>query len=313
MEWPRRIIDIGLNKASVLVAGSGRSGTTWIGGVIAEMTRSRSIFEPCVLDNTDQLALAKSPPAPRESWAYDHILYIPPDLGARSRYYQPIKKILCGRIRSDWCDMYTPSGIYHRRLIKAIRVNLVLSYLTRTWPNLKVVWVMRRARNVIASQLTMETKHHWIFGGDFKIVSETDISDRWLSERVAALRDATTLVEKLAHRWCIETIAPLRLGVHKHPNIRLVYYEDLVNDATAWEPISQLVVGKVWSGERFAKARHQQSATSRSRPLVDDTPGEREHELDLSPEDELVIDRVIRAYNIGEFLQSIPGLQSVVQ
>jgi hypothetical protein len=282
------IIDVGGVSRSILVAGTGRSGTTWIGAVVAAMTRGRLIFEPLFLDEQGQFPvlrtrqLGQARPVPRR-------LYVEPDAGSESRYFRSIDRVLKGRIRSAWTDSDARSGVYRRRVIKDIRVNLLLPYIVRTWPELKIVWV----ESVVASQIAM-AKLGWGFDRRGEAVSEGEIADPWLADAFAAMRRAGTPAEVIAHRWCIETMFPCRHGVHHHHNVRLVSYEALVENQDAWDPVSHLVAGKAWSGPRFARLLRQPSATSR--PKVDPLPKEMPEDNGLSHNDIDRIESVVRSY-----------------
>jgi hypothetical protein len=296
------VIDfLGDLRRSTLVVGTGRSGTTWIGAVISGMTRSRQIFEPFVLDDNEELALLKQRRFDAGWLQRYRVLYIDPSAGSASRYFKTIERILGGKIRSRWTDRNVKAGVYRLRVIKDIRANLLLPYIARTWPQLKIVWIVRDAVSVINSQLAMATRHGWAFDKDYEIVGHTGTIDPWLSESLAAMRKVRTQAEKMAHRWCIETMFPFRHAIHRHPSARLVNYDALVGNTESWEPVSRLIAGTVWSGAGFSDILLKPSATSRARF---DQHGGSPRPDSLSTDDVRRIERITESYGAHDLFQS---------
>jgi hypothetical protein len=296
------VIDfLGDLRRSTLVVGTGRSGTTWIGAVISSMTHSRQIFEPFILDENEELALLKQQRFDAGWLQRYRVLYIDPSAGSASHYFKTIERILRGKIRSRWTDRNVKAGIYQLRVIKDIRANLLLPYIARTWPQLKIVWIVRDAVSVINSQLAMATRHGWAFDKDYEIVSHVGTIDPWLSESIAAMRKARTQAEKMAHRWCIETMFPFRHAIHRHPSARLVSYDALVDNTKGWEPVSRLIAGTVWSGAGFSDILLRPSATSRSRF---DKAGGSPRPESLSTDDVRRIERITESYGAHDLFQS---------
>jgi sulfotransferase family protein len=288
-------------RRSTLVVGTGRSGTTWIGSVISAMTHSRQIFEPFIVDENEELALPKQRRF-NAGWLQQYrVLYIDPGAGSASHYFQTIEGILRGKIRSRWTDRDARSGIYWLRVIKDIRANLLLPYIARTWPQLKIVWIVRDAVSVINSQLAMATRHGWAFDKDYEIVGDAWTIDPWLSESLAAMRKVRTQAEKMAHRWCIETMFPFRHAIHRHPSARLVNYDALVGNTEGWEPVSRLVADTVWSGAGFSDILLKPSTTSRAR--FDQHGGSPLHDS-LSTDDVRRIERITESYGAHDLFQS---------
>jgi hypothetical protein len=299
----------GDERATLLVAGSGRSGTTWVGDVIAKMTRSRVIVEPFMLDTSCEIA-DQGRSALGEGVQHNYSLYVPQDAGVTSYHYPSIGRVLHGHIRNEWWDQGTRPGIYLRRLIKEIRANLLLGYLSRTWPKLKIIWLVRDPFSVVESQLAMVRRRGWAFDLDLQsILSQERLVDDWLGRYIAALQETGTIAERLAHRWCIETMVPFWQGVHDRSNVRLVRYEDLARDMSAWDSIAEFVSGTHWSGAKFAKAMSQLATTSREHASVARTQGKASGEL--GPDDIRAIQRIVTIYGAGHFTRRTPRSASI--
>jgi hypothetical protein len=57
---------------------------------------------------------------------------------------------------------------------------------------------------------------------DYEVVGDSSPVPPCLSRSLEALAGAATPAEKMAHRWCIETMCPVWNGVHELPNVHTV-------------------------------------------------------------------------------------------
>jgi len=139
------------------------------------------------------------------------------------------------------------------------------------------------------------SKREWHFDWDHQqIVSQQQLLDDWLAAYLPSMRLAVTTAERLAHRWCVETMVPYWQGVQARRNVQLVRYEQLINDVSVWESIVQFVRAKSWSRARLTEVLRRPSPTSRK--LFDDS-GDRGCTLDnLSAEDIAAIRRIVALY-----------------
>jgi hypothetical protein len=297
MRFPQFIDVGGDERAAIFVAGSARSGTTWVGSVIAELTRSRSIFEPLILDDFQRLATVGCRYLGAGLQRHDRQLYISPELGERSVYYRDLKRILAGKINNDWANRDVIHGLFRRRVVKEIRANHVLEYLARAFPGLKIVWVVRDVLDVINSQLAMNRAKGWRLGIQYRIFSETGTLDSWLANAMARMNQASGEVEILAHKWCIETGFPLQRELTRFPNFFSIHYENLIRDPAAWPRLGRFLTGAAWSNEALAEATHRPSSTARDVAGDDEA---REHGLDqLARDDIKIIRSIVDSYDLG--------------
>jgi hypothetical protein len=260
------------------------------------MMRAREIFEPILLNTEHDIATTTERYLRENTLLRDYQLYIPPDASSSSRYFQPIQQVLRGRVHNDWCDKGTRSGIYRRRLIKDIRANLLLAYLARTWPRLKIIWIVRDVMSAIESQLNMVLRFGWSFSWEpQQIISQARLTEDWLSGYVPLMQTAATDAERLAHRWCIETMVPFWQNVHKLDNVLLVRDEELINDVMAWEPVFRLVPGIRGRESKFESVASHPSRTARH---VNTTikPSDSES-YTLTNDERTAIARIVDSYN----------------
>ncbi|MDP8949818.1 MAG: hypothetical protein M3N00_06185, partial [Actinomycetota bacterium] len=111
------------HRNSVFLAGSGRSGTTWISDVINYRNGYRFVFEPF---HPGKVRVCKN---------FGRKQYLRPD-DRREEYLGAAREVLTGRIRSPWTDRFNRKFVARRRLIKDIRANLLLGWMRENFPGM---------------------------------------------------------------------------------------------------------------------------------------------------------------------------------
>lgn len=286
-------LDLGRDVSqTVVVAGTGRSGTTWLGHVIASATRSREIFEPFLHGQPgDFLLLRRASPM-----HLDRQLYIAPCASCKHPWYGSIARVMEGQLRCRWTDTSTRPGIYSRRIIKEIRANLFLAYLATTFPRSKFILVVRNPHAVVKSQL-VKIRDGWVFEWEPEFVlAQPELIRDWLSPYLTHIRCATNRAEKQVLKWCIETLVGTR-SVAGLSNVLTVRYDDLCKSHSGWEDIAQFVGLERWSQRRFMAAVRVRSRTSEPERAQRCKPGDQ-----LSDRDLAVIDAMVREFGLSEFL-----------
>lgn len=257
--------DVGRVGSTILVAGSGRSGTTWVGDVVSNMTKSRLMFEPFVLSRNFELACV-SGISNHDELDFNLELYASANFLLPSYLHQLTERILSGRVSSTWIDRAAKFGLYTARTIKATRANFLLEYVARTWPDIRVVWLIRNPYDVIDSQLSKRTLG-WRFDWDYDQMSrQPRFAEEWLSRLDSDWVRATsrTVVGRLAHRWCIENTIPAAQGVVRYSNVLQVDYNSLVGSLEFWGTLGTHVSGQGWDMTRLQEIAARRSHTSRS-------------------------------------------------
>ena len=231
-----------------LIAGSGRSGTTWVQDALAEANGLRPIFEPlhpAAWPAADaaayRIALSDSRlPELRQVW--DDVLderfsatwtdyRIRPDrlaprladLASLSRLKKLVarwRKLAANRAKLG------PRRRRSQWLIKAIRANLMVDWLTSTY-GFRTVYIIRHPAAVVESQLRLGGSD-WQPG---KIAARVRVDAlRGPIEEAGWLRQAdaaTTAEEKLTWDWCIDNF--FRLRRENAPQAGDFFYEDLLD------------------------------------------------------------------------------------
>ncbi len=136
------MLDLAGPTPQVFVAGMARSGTTWVTDLINHDGRHRILFEPFF------------PKRVKEANDFEYLQYLPPgsDHAALSA---AAKTILSGSLRNPWADRDNQRWFYFRRMIKDIRCNLMLKWLSDLAPRMRVVLVIRNPFSVATSWLRL--------------------------------------------------------------------------------------------------------------------------------------------------------------
>lgn len=103
----------GDHRSAVFVAGSSRSGTTWLADVLNYRNDFRYVHEPL---GPGQLASMAH---------YRSGQYLRPDKHA-PRYVEPMRAVLSGRVRGRALDRYNRKLVATKRLVKDVDANLLL-------------------------------------------------------------------------------------------------------------------------------------------------------------------------------------------
>jgi hypothetical protein len=209
----RRIVfdrHVGIND-TIFLSSMGRSGSTFLSNIINHDNRFRVLFEPFRHDIVEQ---AKE---------FVYPFYLRPD-NVNVRYYLSAKKIVSGRVGSQWINKENNCSFPKARLIKDIRSNFFLKWLKNRFPDLKVILLMRHPCAVV---------HSWISAGfgDGRISRErllenhhfvSDMDDNLLK----AYTKAETDFERLIFFWCFHYYVPLRQFDPR--DIYLLFYEKFI-------------------------------------------------------------------------------------
>lgn len=192
---------------TVFVAGSGRSGTTWLSDLINHRGEYRLIFEPFYRRRVGACA------------NFNRRQYLRAD-DNREEYLASARDILSGRIRSLWTDRSPGPRVFRRRLIKDIRANLLLHWMHANFPGMPIILLLRHPCAVAESRLALG----WQDNLD-EILAQQELWEDFLEPFESEIRDAKTSFERNIFLWCIENYVPMRqFGPGE---VHVTFYEDL--------------------------------------------------------------------------------------
>jgi hypothetical protein len=201
-------VDLGDHRNSVFLAGSGRSGTTWVSEIINHRNEYRLVFEPF---HPDRVPVCKD---------FRRKQYLRPD-ERREKYLEPARRILTGRLRNPWTDRFNRKFVARGRLIKDIRANLLLGWMSENFPGMPIVFLLRHPCAVVAARLALGWKDNLS-----EMMEQEELVEDFLLPVEAEIRDAQGAFERHVFSWCIENYVPLRQFGPRE--VHLAFYENLV-------------------------------------------------------------------------------------
>lgn len=268
-----------------VIAGFGRSGTTWVQDVIAQSNGLRAVFEPL---HPEHIVGAD---------AFAH-RYVPADSEEEEDLYRFLRQYFHGRIHSLWADyrvvasllrpkrdnfvsgyrlsrylrywvrsannvgVYWSQRRHHRRIVKSVRANMMLGWIKRNF-GARIIFIVRHPVPVILSQL--RSPRAWkaqdnigryradprlldAIGNDLRTMLYRDLSD----------------IDSLALCWCIENTIALKQA--KQAGIAVVYYEKLLDGGQhQWQRILTALDLDVLPKEELIRRPSQQAWGEKSK------------------------------------------------
>lgn len=195
---------------TLIVAGSPRSGTTWLGEILASAPHRAVLFEPLHLDHVPGVREAgfswRTYVRPGTPWAEGENL---------------LDEVLRGKVLNRWTgrELRRPMRVTSW-VVKCIRMNRMLPWMTERFATKTPVLVLRHPCAAISSQRAAG----WTQPRER--VSEELLSD--FPDVKAVVEAAETDEELRAASWALDTLVPLRRST---PTAWLtVLYEQLVRD-----------------------------------------------------------------------------------
>jgi hypothetical protein len=195
-------------RNTVFLAGSGRSGTTWVSEMINYRNGYRFIFEPF---HPGKVRVCKN---------FGRRQYLRPD-DRREEYLGPARTILTGAIRGLWTDRFNRKRIARRRLIKDIRANLLLGWMHANFPEMPIVLLLRHPCAVVASRLALGWKDNLA-----ETMEQAELVEDFLRPMEAEIRASPGAFERHLFSWCIENYVPLKQ--FEPGEIHLAFYENFL-------------------------------------------------------------------------------------
>lgn len=204
------LVDAGDTRNTVILAGTGRSGTTWVENIINANNDYRVMFEPFYAGKIRLL----------DKWKYRQYLRVD---DRRDVFLSPASAILSGKIRDSWVDRFNTKWIANKRLIKDIRIMLILEWIRSNFPEIPIVLLMRHPCAVAVSKVKLGWETHLE-----EFLSQPELIEDYLAPYESHLRQPMGAFEKHVMLWCVENYIPL---CHfKNGEILVVFYEDLCSN-----------------------------------------------------------------------------------
>ena len=211
-----------LRRPTVLVVGSGRSGTTWLSDEIAARTGTHPVFEPLhcyrvanvphwgLRGEHAGMYLTRRDQCPEMQQFFERLLddelsnaWTRQDWRRIPRWAErfPLAERVFYRVAAYHNRRATRQGTHS--VIKLIKSNLMLDWIDRHF-DVKLLYVIRHPCQVIGSRM----KHDW--QGDLADITEQANLMQELQAYRSLIDSAQTPLQQLAVFWCVENRIPLQ-------------------------------------------------------------------------------------------------------
>lgn len=258
-------------SAAIILAGSARSGTTWISEVINHDRRLRVLFEPFHVKEVPLVAALPGRPRP----------YLRPEADDPA-WDETARRILSGKVRHPWIDRFNTTRLSRRRLIKEIHANLILKWLHAHYPETPLLLLLRHPCAVAYSQrsLRIVITHDELR----RFLDQPELMADHLEPFRGLIRETTDEFGILVLLWCLENYVPLRQ--FRPGEAMVLFYEQLRVEPEAYlrpilewvrRPYDEAILAKLSRPSRTSWGKHSSMREGRD-PITNWreglTPGE---------------------------------------
>lgn len=244
-----------LPSNTIVLAGSGRSGTTWLSDILTAQPFTQLVFEPFDARRVPEAAGLPIRPYARPGQAQPH--------------WTPfIHQALTGQLNNNWVNRAGRPWWTRQILLKTIRATLLLGWLHRQFQP-RIVYLMRHPCAVVHSRLKLNWDTHLD-----TFLAQPDLIADHLQPHLPLLQSAQTPAQKHALMWAIENLVPLQQG--QTTNWVSCFYETLVSQPQqeAQRVLTALNLPYSWFARRATRrisfvARPGSALTQGQNPLTE--------------------------------------------
>jgi hypothetical protein len=267
---------------SILVAGTARSGTTWLGDLIASQVPCRILFEPF------------HPGLVPEYRGFHYFQYMRP--GMENRTFQGFaQKVFTGEIRNPWIDRQNERLFSHVRLIKEIRANLALKWLHDHFPEVPIVLLIRHPCAVVCSRMELG----WATDTDIKpLLSQPELIEDYLLPYMDLIKSAKTTEEKHTIIWCVSNLVPLKQ--FNPSEVKIIYYEHLCTQPENELPALFEFIGQTYNKPEIGIINQPSQTTQVTSAVVRGMDKIENWKKKLSPSQIDSILRIVEAFGMSD-------------
>ena len=273
----------------ILVAGTARSGTTWLGSLIASQVPCRMMFEPF------------HPGKIVEFRRFHYFQYMRPT-EPNSELQAYCHRVFSGNIRHRWIDREVEHLRPHYRLIKEIRANLFLRWISLTFPEIALLFIIRHPCAVVASRLQLK----WATDTDLEpFLAQPQLVEDFLQDKLVVIQQAKTAAEKHAIIWCISNLVPLKQFGPKGLNV--IFYENLVLQPEIEIPKLFQAINLPYKDTIFSQIEKPSTTTLRSSAVVTGDNKITHWQNELSPTQIRDILAIVAAFGLDDLYSEAAG------
>jgi hypothetical protein len=234
----------------MIVAGTGRSGTTWLSKIIGSQIPSRFMNEPFHSQYVYEFS------------KFNYFQYLRPDSRDDDLYVYCLR-VFNGSIRNKWIDRQVSTLFPKYRVIKEIRANLFLKWLHNNFPSIPILFLIRHPCAVVLSRMQLK----WATDGDIEpLLSQDKLVEDYLSDKLDLIMNAKTLEEKHAIIWCISNLVPLKQ--FNPGELNIVFYENLCLRPEVEIPRIFQIIGHKYNNTIFSSLKKPSGTVTNSSAVM---------------------------------------------
>ena len=269
---------------AIVLTGTPRSGTTWVGQVLAGLPTHVSLFETIMPDRVKESRPLGFRPyrRPGANW---------PEATAF------LMAAASGNVLNDWttCE-FSRDAVRgaEAAILKEVRLTRLLPWISEALPSFRLVYVVRNPLATIASQL----QTGWFAGTNDYLADELlkdfpKVVDLLPKEGEAKERDAV----RLARAWCLDNLVPLSL-LPKDAAVVVRYAKLKQNPTAEFQAMFEQLGVEVPSSFEALVAKPSRVTTGHG------IGGSQSWETILTADDAAAVRDVLDAFGLG-FVESI--------
>lgn len=200
-------------RKSIFIAGSARSGTTWLQEIVNFNNDYRILFEPFDPNKVDLV---------REWKDFQYLRADEND----PKFLEPMKDILTGHVKDSWVNSYNKRLFSQRRIIKAIYANLFLFWMKNQFPKVPILLILRHPCAVANSKINIVGKNfRYEVNPLNSFLTQNELIADFLLPYEEQLRSEKTVFETFIFMWCIENLVPITQ--FQEGGLYVTFYENL--------------------------------------------------------------------------------------
>lgn len=252
-------------QRSIMVAGTGRSGTTWVTELIASQVPCRIMFEPFHSRRIEAFQ------------RFHYFQYMRPnEQNQELRAY--CRRIFSGDIRHRWIDHRATRLFPQYRLVKDIRANLFLRWLHTSFPEVPLLFIIRHPCAVVLSRMQLA----WSTDEEIdSFLSQPKLIDDFLADKIEVVKRAKTAEEKHAIVWCISNLVPIQ-QFQSH-QLHAIFYENLCTQPEREFARMFQTIGHEYGDTIFTSAKRPSTEATPTSAIVTGEDKVRRWKRELSP------------------------------
>ena len=273
---------------SMLVAGTGRSGTTWVAQIISSQLPSRVMFEPFYSTLVAEYA------------GFNYFQYMRPEQ-ANEALHTYCQRVFSGTIRHAWIDRMVNTINPQYRVVKEIRANLFLKWIRHQFAAMPLLFVIRHPCAVVRSRMQLG----WATDGDIQpFLSQPDLIDDYLSDKMDIIEKATTPEQKHAIVWCISNLIPIRQFASGE--LPVIFYEHLCLQPQIEIPRIFKAIGQAYDTSVFKSLNRPASTATRDSAIMSGRDKVNLWRSQLSPGQQDDILSIVHAFGLDHIYGDSP-------